>query len=84
MASAQDTVTWLLEWFAARNSDAATASDRLNTNYFDAGWIDSLGVVELIADAEDHFKITFTEHDFQDRRFPTIAGLAEIIGGHHG
>ena len=28
---------------------------------------------------EDHFKIKFRQHDFQDRRFATVAGLAEII-----
>jgi D-alanine--poly(phosphoribitol) ligase subunit 2 len=82
--SAHDTATWLLDWFAARNPASATASDRMTANYFEAGWIDSLGVVELIADAEDHFHIRFTENDFQDRRFSTITGLVEIIGERHG
>ena len=48
-------------------------------NYFDAGAIDSFGVIELIEAVEDRFKIAFRQHDFQDRRFATVAGLAEIV-----
>jgi acyl carrier protein len=69
--------TWLQEWFAARG--ATLARDQ---NYFDANAIDSFGVIEMIEAIEDHFKVKFRQHDFQDRRFATIAGLAEIISGH--
>ena len=51
----------------------------LNTNYFNAGWIDSLQVIELIMDIEKNFSIKFQDIHFQDRRFSTIEGLSSII-----
>jgi len=48
-------------------------------NYFEAGLIDSLGVIELIESIETEFNLKFTEENFQDRRFSTINGLAAII-----
>ena len=48
-------------------------------SYFDAGAIDSLGVIELIEDLELAFGVRFTQADFQDRRFPSVSGLAEIL-----
>ncbi len=65
---------WLYAWFFDHDSDPD-----LNENYFDAGAIDSFGVIELIEAVESHFKIAFRQHDFQDRRFASIAGLAEIV-----
>jgi acyl carrier protein len=65
---------WLQEWFAARGARPAR-----DENYFDANAIDSFGVIEMIEAIEDHFKLKFRQHDFQDRRFATIAGLAEIV-----
>ena len=65
---------WLQDWFAGRG--ARVASD---ANYFEVGAIDSFGVIELIEAVESHFKIAFRQHDFQDRRFASIAGLAEIV-----
>ncbi|MBI4308465.1 MAG: acyl carrier protein [Chloroflexi bacterium] len=53
--------------------------EQLKLNYFEAKLIDSLGVIELITEVEDHFGISFTDRDFQDRRFSTIGGLEEII-----
>ena len=65
---------WLYSWFVERGSDPD-----LNENYFESGAIDSLGAIELIEAVEKHFKFSFRQHDFQDRRFSTIAGLAEIV-----
>ena len=48
-------------------------------NYFEAGLIDSLGVIELITEVEGHWEIRFNEKHFQDRRFPTIKGLSDLI-----
>ena len=71
---------WLLEWFGARGTLSGEASsDGTHVNYFEAELIDSLGVIELITDIESHFGIAFTERHFQDRRFSTVDGLAEII-----
>ena len=65
---------WLQDWFAGRGHRPAS-----DANYFDAGAIDSFGVIELIEAVEQHFSISFRQHDFQDRRFASISGLAEIV-----
>ena len=67
---------WLKCWFAQKGSLPETAEDE---NYFQIGLIDSFGVIELIEELETTFSITFTEAHFQDRRFVTMKGLAEII-----
>ena len=72
----QPYIDWLKEYFA-RKSDLPENIEQLN--YFNAGIIDSFGVIELIESIEQEFKIRFSEDHFQDRRFPTISGLAEII-----
>ena len=67
---------WLINWFLQKEPDVSLgASD----DYFEQGVIDSFGVIELIEDIEDEFQIQFSEDSFQDRRFPTIGGLSEIV-----
>lgn len=68
------TETWLQQWFAARGATLAREQ-----NYFEAEAIDSFGVIELIEAVETQFAMFFHQRDFQDRRFATIAGLAEIV-----
>ncbi len=71
-----DAHVWLAAWFAERGPDIGLADDE---NFFEAEAIDSFSVIELIEDAEQQFRIRFAELDFQDRRFGSIRGLAEII-----
>jgi D-alanine--poly(phosphoribitol) ligase subunit 2 len=71
-----DARTWLAAWFAQRAPDVSLADD---DNFFEAEAIDSFSVIELIEDAEQRFRIRFVELDFQDLRFGSIRGLAEII-----
>jgi D-alanine--poly(phosphoribitol) ligase subunit 2 len=69
-------MTWLGAWF----SDRAPQRDLAPTeNYFEAEVIDSFAVIELIEAIETHFNCRFDDTDFQDRRFTSVAGLAEII-----
>lgn len=65
---------WLNDWFAGRGFRL----DR-DANFYDAGAIDSLSVFQLIEELEAKFTFNFDARDFQDRRFSTIAGLAEIV-----
>jgi acyl carrier protein len=67
---------WLAEWFVRR---APTVKLHPDDNFFQREAIDSFGIIELIEEIERHFGIHLANTDFQDRRFPTIAGLAEII-----
>ena len=71
---------WLFEWFRRHGGEIVeNLQQAKEQNYFNAGWIDSMGVIELISEIEQYFNIAFSAGDFQDRRFSTIAGLAEII-----
>ena len=69
-------LVWLKHWFSVRAPDIALAPDE---NFFERQAIDSFGVIELIEETEAHFGFRFIDRDFQDRRFPTIAGLASLI-----
>lgn len=70
------TADWLENWFRSRTGLAEHPRDK---NMFDAAWIDSMGVMELIDALEQEFGFRFTESHFQDRRFPTIGGLAGLV-----
>jgi acyl carrier protein len=50
-------------------------------DYFAAGWLTSMEVVELVTEIEAHFDIEFSERDLQDKRFVTLGGLAQLIVG---
>ena len=70
-------LNWLKTYFASRGSIAKENIEELN--YFEAGLIDSFGIIELIEVLEKEFNIKFSALHFQDRRFSSIRGLAEII-----
>jgi acyl carrier protein len=70
---------WLCEWFASRRRFKGDASALLNLNYFEAGLLTSLEVIEFVSEIEDRFGVQFSEQDFQDPRFVTVAGVAELI-----
>jgi acyl carrier protein len=71
-----DFPTWLIDWFHKRAPKVVLAP---TDNYFESGAIDSLGVIELIEDMEQTFKVRFTQEDFQDRRFSYVSGLVEML-----
>ncbi len=72
----QATVQWLKDYFSAKS---VLPDDVESANYFEAGLINSLGIIELIESAETYFQIKFNAEHFQERRFSTVKGLAEII-----
>lgn len=68
---------WVLDYL--KNKNEMDAYPVLTENFLEAGFLDSMQIIELIEDAEDEFQIEFSQDDFQDRRFPTAKGLSEII-----
>lgn len=71
---------WLTDWFAARAKIGKPACESLlNIDYFEAGWLTSMEVVEFVTEIEQRFSMQFSDRDMQDARFVTIAGLAELI-----
>lgn len=75
---------WLTSWFVARakigrQAAQAAASALRSTDFFDAGWLTSMEVVEFVTEIEQHFAMQFSDRDLRDSRFMTINGLAELI-----
>lgn len=74
---------WLRDWFAGRGKIGKDSRENLlATDYFAAGWLSSMEVVEFVMEIERQFGIQFSEMDLQDRRFVTISGLSELILEH--
>lgn len=79
-----DVESWLIDWFIsrakARKDTSENNLDRLRqTDYFEAGWLTSMEVVEFVTEIEEKFSMQFSDRDLQDPRFVTIAGLAALI-----
>ncbi len=70
---------WLCHWFISRRKFKGDASQLPPVNYFDAALLTSLEVIEFVSEIEDRFAVQFSEQDFQDPRFVTVAGLADLI-----
>ena len=71
---------WLCEWFASRGKVGGEAGENLlDTDYFAAGWLTSMEIVEFVTEIEGQFGMQFSDADLQDRRFVTISGLSELI-----
>jgi acyl carrier protein len=71
---------WLTQWFVARAKIGKSAPvDVCDTDYFEAGWLTSMEVVEFVTEIEQRFAMQFSDRDLQDPRFVTIAGLTELI-----
>jgi acyl carrier protein len=75
----EQVIQWLLEWFSARDKFKGDPAALVHTNYFDAGLLTSLEVIEFVTEIENQFGVQFSEQDFQDVRFVTIAGLSEMV-----
>jgi acyl carrier protein len=75
----EDVQSWLKNWFVSRAKITQQTSDPFHIDYFAAGWLTSMEVVEFVTDIEAQFNMQFTDHDLQDSRFVTMAGLTELI-----
>ena len=72
----QQYIDWLKNYFQEKS---ALPEGIEEINYFEANLIDSLELIEMIESIETQFGIKFNEMHFQERRFSTMKGLAEII-----
>ncbi|MBQ8822351.1 MAG: acyl carrier protein [Lachnospiraceae bacterium] len=71
---------WIIDWFVENGTtEKEVLCENLNSNYFNAGFIDSFVFISLIGDIEEEYDIEFDNEQFLDRDFATINGLAEII-----
>lgn len=74
-----DPETWLLSRFRSLAVGGDRVDDPLSVNLFEAGWLDSIGLIDLVAHLEETFRIRFDEHHLRDDRFTSIAGIATIV-----
>jgi len=75
---------WLLDWFRQQHGGKLPGElddndDAMFIGSGVAGWLDSFGMIELIAAAEDRFDVEFSEEQFQDRQFGTVRGFSEML-----
>jgi acyl carrier protein len=70
----------IIRWFQKNsNIEERQLYKNLSSNYFELGWIDSFKFIEFISYLEREYEITFSNDEFQNRSFATIAGLSAII-----
>lgn len=72
---------WLCQCISSKDKDFEKFSDRhkLNCDIFQETNLDSLGIMNVILEAEQHYSFSFKPQDFQDRRLRTLAGIGQII-----
>ena len=73
-----ETANWLYRFLKKRKKikrDPLTEE----TDIFETGFVDSLGIVELVTSIESTFSIRLDSAQLQDPKFKTIQGIAEII-----
>ena len=74
--------TWAVEYVSGVDPSFSSLSEdqKLAENLFTSGRLDSMGLMNLLLDAEAQFGFMFTPEAFQDRRLQTISGLGKVIG----
>ena len=72
--------SWIVQWFLKNSNLSENEIDESpEENYLIKGWIDSLKFISFISDIENEFKISFSNNEFQNRKFATINGIVKII-----
>lgn len=81
MATSQSNIAIALEQFIREIAQITEGDSEFTrtAHLFDAGYIDSLGVVSLMEFIETRFGIELREDDLFDERFATIEGMSGVI-----
>lgn len=76
----RDPQEWLFDFFRSRGTlPAGEPGQVLHVDIFDAGLVDSFGVVELITGLETEFRAELSGEDLDDPRLRTMSGLLALI-----
>lgn len=77
----QQDIAERLEQFVRRTGEVAAddADFTRSVHVFEAGFLDSLGVVRLIDHLETTYALEFTDEELFDSRFTTIDGISSIV-----
>ena len=68
--------TYIRREFSIAGSDESIFRDE---HLFEAGYVDSAGVVELIMFIESTFNVKLEDHHVFSEQFTTINGIAELV-----
>ena len=76
----QEIRAWVLDWFQKQSHVPLTElENHMDENYFECGYMDSFAFIELVADTEARWGITFANDQFLNRSFATLAGFIRIV-----
>ena len=81
MATSRSSIAATIERFIRETAEIPEEDSEFTriAQLFDAGYVDSLGVVTLMEFIESFFGIELAEEDLFAERFATIDGMSEII-----
>ena len=73
-----------VEEFVRREFSISATDDNFdhNVDLFEDGYVDSVGVIELLAFLESAFGVDIPEEDLFSPEFSTIHGIAAIVSRH--
>jgi acyl carrier protein len=70
------TEDWVRQQFSVNASDPRFARD---VDLFEGGYVDSVGLAELLAFLEDEFSVGIPDEVLMSDEFATIDGIARIV-----
>jgi acyl carrier protein len=81
MDTMRDDIAAKIKGFVESRQRVAAGDERftLDVHLFEAGYIDSIGMVELVAFVEETFDITFDEDQLFSDDFTSINGIARMV-----
>ena len=65
--------------YIQREYTVAEDVDIMALNYIEAGYIDSMGLIQFIATLEDEFGIAFSDEDMQNPDIRIVGKLIQMI-----
>ena len=78
----EDEIAARVEGFVRQRFNVAVSDPHFsrNVDLFDSGYVDSVGVVELIAFLESEFDVQIADEVLMSEEFMTINGIGRIVG----
>lgn len=72
--------SYIMQYFLNKDRDSVLGTDNMLTfNYMENGFFTSIDFIEMIADIEQAFSITFEDQHLQSPHFCSIGGLINIV-----
>ncbi len=69
----------VLSFFRSKSAFQDDNTVDMNSDYLDAGWLDSMQLVEMIVTFEQEFGIKFSAREMQSEEFRTLEGLIVLL-----